>query len=55
MQSRSAETTDLQTMNQAGTNPIIEGVLDARALATEMERSQAGGSGGSPATEVPSD
>ena len=55
MQSRSAETSDLQNPNQAGTNPIIEGVLDARALATEMERSQAEGSGGSPATEVPSD
>ena len=54
-QSRSAETTDLQNPNETGTNPIIEGVLDARALATEMERSQAGESGGSPATEVPSD
>ena len=55
MQSRSEESAELQNSNQAGTNPIIEGVLDARALATEMERSQAGGSGGSPATEVPSD
>ena len=55
MQPRSAETSDLQNQKQAGTNPIIEGVLDARALATDMERSQGEGSGGSPATEVPSD
>ena len=55
MQPRSAETSDLQNQKQAGTNPIIEGVLDARALASEMERSQGVGSSDSPTTEVPSD